>query len=128
MKRIEPSHDKLQLRACFTSKIIHSVTTISIFSVVVVLLLSHVQLFATPWTPSTPGFCVLHHLPELTQTHVHWVGDAIQPSRPLPYPSLAFNLSQHQGLFPWVGSLHQVAKLLELQHQSFQWIFRVNFL
>ena len=80
---------------------------------------------------STPGFCVLHHLPELAQTHVHWVGDAIQPSRPLPSLSpLAFNLSQHQGLSPWLGSLHQVAKLLELQlqHQSFQWIFRFNFL
>ena len=57
---------------------------------------------------STPSFPVLHCLPELAQTHVHWVGDAIQPSRPLtPYP--AFNLSQHQGLFQWVSSLPQVA-------------------
>ena len=66
---------------------------------------------------------------EFVQTHVHWVGDAIQPSNPLSSPSPpALNLSQHQGLFQWVGSLHQVAKLLELQHQSFQWIFRTDFL
>ena len=60
--------------------------------------------------------------PGVVQTHVHWVSDAIQPSHPLSSPSpLAFNLSQHQGLFQWVTSLHQVAKLLEfqLQHQSF---------
>ena len=77
----------------------------------------------------TPDFPVLHHLPELAQTHVHWVGDAIQPSHPLSSPSSPdLNLSQHQGLFQWVGSSHQVAKVLEfqLQHQSFQWIFRVD--
>ena len=74
---------------------------------------------------STPGFPVLHHLLELVQTHVHWVGDAIQPSHPLSSPSPpAFNLYQHQGLFQWVSSWYQVAKVLELQHQSFQWIFR----
>ena len=69
--------------------------------------------------------------PEFTQTHVHWVGDAIQPSHPLSSRSPpAFNLSQHQGLYKWVSSLHQVAKILELQlqHQSFQWIFRTDFL
>ena len=69
---------------------------------------------------STQGFPVHHELLELTQTHVHRVGDAIQPSHPLSSPSsLAFNLSQHQGLFQWVSSSHQVAKLLEfqLQHQ-----------
>ena len=60
---------------------------------------------------STPGFPVQHHLPELTQTHVHWVGDAIQPSHPLSSPSPpAFNLSQHQGIFQWVSSSHKVAK------------------
>ena len=72
---------------------------------------------------STPGFPVLHHLLELVQTQVHRVGDAIQPSHPLLSPSPpAFNLSQHQGLFKWVSSLHQVAKVLEfqLQYQSFQ--------
>ena len=70
---------------------------------------------------STPGFPVLHHLPEFAQTHVHWVSDAIQPCRPLSSLSPpAFNLSQQQGLFQWVSSLHQVARVLELQHQSFQ--------
>ena len=65
---------------------------------------------------STPGFPVHHQLPELAQTRVHWVDDAIQPSHPLSSPSpLAFNLSQHQGLFQWVSSSHQVAKVLELQ-------------
>ena len=70
---------------------------------------------------STPGLPVHHQLLEFTQTHVHWVGDAIQPSPPLSSPSPpAFNLSQHQGLFKWVSSSHQVAKVLELQlHQSF---------
>ena len=63
----------------------------------------------------TPGLSVHHQLPEFTQTHVHWVGDAIQPSHPLLSPSLAFNLSQHHGLFKWVSSLHQVAKVLEFQ-------------
>ena len=84
-----------------------------------------------PMDCSTTGLPVHHQLPELAQTHVHWVGDAIQPSHPLSSPSLpAFNLSQHQGLFQWVGSLHQVAKVLEfqLQHSSFQWIFRTDFL
>ena len=78
---------------------------------------------------STPGFSILHHLPELPQTHVHWVGDAIQPSHLLssPFPPSCY-LSQHQGLFQWVSSLHQVAKVLEFQHQSFQWMFRVDFL
>ena len=62
------------------------------------------------------------------QTHVHQVSDAIQPSHPLSSPSPpALNISQHQGLFQWVSSSHQVAKILELQHQSFQWIFRVDF-
>ena len=77
----------------------------------------------TPRDPidcSTPGLPVLHHLPELAQTHVHWVSDAIQPSHPLSSPSPpAFSLSQHQGLFQWFSSSHQVAKVLELQNQSF---------
>ena len=71
---------------------------------------------------STPGILVLHYLLELGQTHAHWVGDAIQPSLPQVSPSpSAFYPSQHQGLFHWVGSSHQVAKVLELQYQSFQW-------
>ena len=76
---------------------------------------------------STPGFPVHHLLPGLTQTHVHWVCDTIQTSHPLSSPSPpAFNFSQHQGLFKWVSSSHQVAKVLgfQLQHQSLQWIFR----
>ena len=78
---------------------------------------------------STPGFSVLHCLSELVQIHVHWVGDAIQPFHPLSSPSPpAFNLSQRQDLFQWIGCLHQVAKVLELQLQiqPLQWIFRVD--
>ena len=80
---------------------------------------------------SMPGLPVHHQLLEYTQTHVHWVTDAIQPSHPLSSPSPpAFNLSQHQGLLKWISSSPQVAKLLEfqLQHQSFQRIFRIDFL
>ena len=71
-----------------------------------------------------------HQLPKLAQTHVHRVSDAIQPFHPLSSPFPAFNLSQHQGLSQGVSSLHLVAKVLEfqLQHQSFQWIFRTDFL
>ena len=82
-----------------------------------------------PMNHSTPGLPVHHQLPESTQTHVHCVGDAIQPAHPLSSPSPpALNLSQHQGLFKWVSSPHQVAKVLEfqLQHQSFQWTLRTN--
>ena len=76
-----------------------------------------------PMNHSTPGLPIHHQLLEFTQTHFHWVSDAIQPSHPLSSPSPpAFNLSQHQGLFKWVSSLHQVAKILEfqLQQQPFQ--------
>ena len=66
-----------------------------------------------PMDCTTPGFPVHHQLPELAQTDVHWVGDAIQPSHPLSSPSPAFNLSQHQGHFQWVSSSHQVAKVSE---------------
>ena len=72
---------------------------------------------------STPGLPVHHQLPEFTQTHVHWVSDAIQPSHPLSSPSPPIpNPSRHQSLFQWVNSLHEVAKVLEfqLQHHSFQ--------
>ena len=83
-----------------------------------------------PMYCSTPGLPIHHQLLEFTQTHVHWLGNAIQPSHPLslslspPTP----NPSQHQGLFRWVSSSHQVAKVLEfqLQHQSFQWILRTD--
>ena len=94
--------------------------------------LSHVQLFANPWTTACQAtLSITNSQSSLTQTHVHWVGDAIQPSHPLSSLSpTTFNLSQHQGLFKWVSSSHQVVKVLELQlqHQSFQWIFRTDFL
>ena len=80
-----------------------------------------------PLDCSMPGFPV----PEFAQIYVHWISDVIQPSHPLSPLSLpALNLSQHQGFFQWVGSLHQVVKVLELQlqHQTFLWIFRVDFL
>ena len=80
---------------------------------------------------SMPGLPVHHQLLEFTQTHVHCVGDGIQPSHALSSPSPpALNLSQHQGLFKWVSSSHQVAKVLEfqLQHQSFQWTPRTDLL
>ena len=87
-----------------------------------VQLLSRVRL-CDPMNRSTPGLPVHHQLPEFTQTHVHRVGDAIQPSHLLSSPSPpAPNPSQHQGLFQWVNSSHEVAKVLEFQpqHQSFQ--------
>ena len=89
------------------------------------------ETFYDPMDFSTPGFPVLHHLLEFAQTHVHWVSDATQPSHSPSSPSPpAFNLSQHQGLFQWVSSSPQVAKVLELQlqHQSFRWIFRTDLL
>ena len=84
-----------------------------------------------PMNRSTPGLPVRHQLQESTQTHVRQGSDAIQPSHPLSSPSPpALNLSQHQGLFKWVSSWHQVAKVLEfqLQHQSFQWTPRTDLL
>ena len=86
---------------------------------------------SNPMDCSMSGFPVHHQPPELAQTHVHWVSNAIQPSHPLSSPSPpSINLSQHQGLFKWVSSSHQVSKVLELelqlQHRSFQWIFRTD--
>ena len=84
-----------------------------------------------PMNRSTPGFPVHHQLPEFTQTHVHRVSDAIQPSHPLSSPSPpAPNPPQHQGIFQWVNSSHEVAKVLkfQLQHQSFQWTPRTDLL
>ena len=95
---------------------------------------SAAQSFSTLWGPmdcSTPGPPVHHQFREPAQTHVRRLGDAVQPSHPLSSPSPpAFSLSQHQGLFHWVSSSHQVAKVLEfqLQHLFFQWIFRTDFL
>ena len=84
-----------------------------------------------PTNHSTPGLPIHPELLESTQIHVHWVSDAVQPSHPLSSPSSpALNLSQHQGLFQGVSSSHEVVKVSEfqLQHRSFQWIFRTDFL
>ena len=114
-----PSHFPLSFRIFFSSLKVKVLVTQSCLSL------------CDPMDSSTPGFLVHHQLPELTQTHFLSVGDAIQPPHPLSSLSLhAFNLSQNQGLFKWVSSSHQVAKVLELQHQhqSFQWITRTDFL
>ena len=92
--------------------------------------LSHVWLFATPWTAACQASLSITNS-EFTQTHVHWISDTIQPFHPLSSLSLpSLNLSQHQGLFQWISSSHQVVKVLEFQlrHQHFQWIFRTVFL
>ena len=83
-----------------------------------------------PMDCSTSGLPVPHHLPEFAQVHVHCINDAIQPSHPLmPSAPSALNLSQHQGLLHWLSCLHQITKILEfqLQHQSFQRVFRFKF-
>ena len=132
-----------QKQSYLTSNIIHSVFQQKFIEHIVhichssrfqfrsVQSLVRIRLFATPMDCSTPGHPVHHQLLEFTQTHVHWVSDAIQPSHSLSsLSSPTFNLSHHQGPFKWVISSHQVAKVLEFQllHQSFQWIFRTNFL
>ena len=100
------------------------------FSITVVIQsLSHVWL-CDPLDDSMPGFPVLHHFLELAQRQVHWISDAIQSPYPLSPPSPpAFNLCQHQGLFQWVGSSHQVAKLqgLHLQHPSNEYSGLISF-
>ena len=104
-------------------KILPFITSSSLPILVPVQLLSRVWLFATPWTATHQASLSISNSRSL-QTNVHWVSDAIQPSYPLPCPSPpALNLSQHQGLFKWLSSSHQVAKVSEfqLQHQSFQW-------
>ena len=98
------------------------------------------KIFCCSVTKSLPSLCdpmdcstscspVLQYLPEFSQTHINWVDDVIQPFCPLsPLSPLVFHLVQHHSIFQWVGSSHQVAKVLELQHEPFQWIFRVDFL
>ena len=91
--------------------------------------LSRIWLFASPWTAAHQGLSGHHQLSGFTQTHVHWFGDAIQPSHPLSSLSpLILNLSEQQGLFKSVSSSHQVPRVLELQfqHQSFQWTPRTD--
>jgi len=105
----------------------HYVYQLSLGSSHLSLLLSHLQFtsvtqscptFCDSMDCNTPGLSVNHQIPEFTQTLLHWVSDAIQPLHPLSSPSPpAFNLPQHQGLFKWVSSSHQVAKVLELQLQ-----------
>ena len=86
------------------------------------------QTLCNPMVCSMPGFPVHPQLPESTQTHVHWVGDAIQPSHPLSSPSPpAFNLSQHEDLFKWISSSHQVAKVLEFQLPSNEYSGLISF-
>ena len=102
------------------SQFSHSVVSLIVF-IYSIQLLSWVRLFATPWSAACQASLSITNSRHLTQTHVHRVGNAIQPSHPLLSPSPStFNLSQHQDLFQWVSSSHQVAKVLEfqLQHQT----------
>ena len=113
-------HCTMSLYPCRAAQVRHSVQFSSVTQSCLTL--------CDPMDCSTAGLPVHHQLPEFTQTHVQWVGDTIQPSHPLPSPSPpALNLAQHQGLFKWVRSLHQVAKVLEfqLQPQSYQWTPRL---
>jgi len=107
----------------------HSSTAGNISLISSVQLLSCVQLFVIPWTLACQAYSP-SPTPRTYSNSFHPVNDAIQPSHPLSSPSPALNLSQHQGLSKWVISSHQVAKTLEfqLQHQSFQWTFRTDFL
>ena len=110
-------------RATFISPTLHSVQVSSVTQLCPTL--------CDSVDHSMPGFPVLHQLPELAQTHAHQVSDATQPAHPLLSPTPpVFNLSQHQDLFKWISTSHQVAIVLELQRQrqSFQWILRADFL
>ena len=125
---IEPRSCALHMVSCIAGRFF---TERAISSVKFNLVNQSCPILCNPMDHSTPGFPVHHHLLEFTQTHVHWVGDAIQPSHPLLLLSPPiFNLSQHQGLFKRVGSSHQVAKVLEFQfqHQPFQWTARTDLL
>ena len=111
-----------ELTNCFPKHQHHSTFPSAVYVCMLFSVPQSCPTLCDPRDCSTPGFPVLHHLPEFDQTPVHWVGDAIQPSHPgLSLSPLPFNLSQHQGLFQWVSSSHQVARVLELQlhHQSF---------
>ena len=114
--------DEGSFKICF-----HGYVSFSSFSSVAQSCLT----LCNPMNHSTPGLLVHHQLLEFTQTHVHWVSDAIQPSHPLSSPSPhAPNPSQHQSLFQWVSSSQEVAKVLEfqLQHHSLQWNPRADLL
>ena len=116
--------NKLQIKweSIWETSIVHTCKHICVLMHACVEILRDIQFssvaqlcltLCNPMDCSTPGFPVHHQLPELAQTPVYWVGDAIQPFHPLLSPSLpTFNLSQHQGPFQWLGSRHQVAKVL----------------
>ena len=97
----------------FDEKDFHNLKVFPISSVQFSLVAQSSPTLCDPMNCSMPGLPVHHQLPEFTQTHVHWVGGTIQPSQPLSSPSPIFKLSEHQGLFKWVSSSHQVAKVLE---------------
>ena len=112
---------KLRITSCwffyFGVKRSHALETS--VAAAVIRLPSHVRLFETPMGCSMPGFPGPHHLPEVARVHVHWISEAIQLAHPLLSSSPpAFSLTQHQGLFQWVSSLHQVAKVLKFQLSS----------
>ena len=113
------NYDIISVTHCFYTQGLVLIPGSSLQHAVILSVNSVAPLYLTVCDPmdcSTPGLPVHHQLPKLVQTHVHWVGDAIQSSHPLSSPSPpAFNLSQHQGLFKWVSSSHQVAKVLEFQ-------------
>ena len=137
----QPTSSDLSIRDNFISWTFHSYHTMAmraiiwedILKIYVEMLFSHsvVSNSLQPHESQHARPPVHHQLLEFTETHDHWVSDAIQPSHPLSSLSPpAPNPSQHQGLFKWVSTLHQVAQVLEfqLQHQSSQWIFRADFL
>ena len=107
-----------------------SLLSIDIDVVDIVVQPSIMSNFCSPKDCNTQGFPVLHHLLEFAQTHVHWVGDTIQQSHLLSLPRFSSCLQYFPALESFLKSLlfHPVAKILELQHQSFQWIFRVDFI
>ena len=112
-RKVRPTQDR------FSNVVEHDTSQIdfgSLLKLISVQSLKSCLTLCDPMNHSTPGLPVHHHLPEFTQTHVHWVDDAIQPFHPLSFPSpLALNPSQHQSLFQWVNSSHEVAKVLEFQ-------------
>ena len=112
----------IMARHCLRSDILYSTTG---FVNIVVQSPSHVQLFATPWTAAFQASLSLTISWSL-QVHVHWIGNASQPSHPLTPSFLPSILPHHWGLFQWASCL-QVTEILELQHPSFQWEFRVDF-
>ena len=119
------------LRVSLKSKFYHDISQIQFSSVQFISVAQSCPTLCDPMNHTTPGLPVHHQLPEFTQSLVHRVGDAIQPSHPLSSPSPpALNPFQHRGLFHWVNSLHEVATVLQfqLQHQSFQWTPRTDLL